>query len=212
MHRPGPGAADLLSFFLHYGVWGLFILTVADDSFLFLPVGCDLLTVLLVARDHSSFIPCVVAGSVGSAVGVAILDWVCRRGGEEGLKRIVKPRMHDYLKRQMEKRAALAIIITSIAPPPFPFGAGIAVASALQYPRIRLILLVFLTRVVRFALVGWAALRWGREIIAITNKPGFVWFMWIFIGGCVIGSVFEVMRWIRHARQSREVRDKIAAQ
>jgi len=212
MHRRNAGAAALLNFFLHYGVWGLFVLTVADDSFLFLPIGCDLLTVLLVARNHSAFIPCIVAGAVGSAVGVAMLDFVCRKGGEEGLKRIVKPRMHDYLKRKMEKHAAVALIITSIAPPPFPFGAAIAVASALQYPRIRLLTLVFATRIVRFALVGWAALHWGKQIIAITRTPGFLWFMWIFIGGCVIGSLFEVVRWIRNARRPREVRDKIAAQ
>src|SRR6185437_11372864 len=67
MHRPKPGGAALLNFFLHYGVWGLFILTVADDSFLFLPIGCDLLTVLLVARNHADFVPCIIAGSVGSA-------------------------------------------------------------------------------------------------------------------------------------------------
>lgn len=202
----------MLSFFLHYGVWGLFILTVADDSFLFLPIGCDLLTVLLVARNHSAFIPCIVAGAVGSAIGVAMLDFVCRKGGEEGLKRIVKPRMHDYLKRKMEKHAAIGIIITSIAPPPFPFGAAIAVASALQYPRIRLIGLVFVTRIVRFALVGWAALHWGRQILRVMKTPTFLWCMGIFIGVCVIGSVFEVIRWLRNARQPRGVRDKIAAQ
>ena len=212
MHRYKSGAAALLNFFLHYGVWGLFILTVADDSFLFLPIGCDLLTVLLVARNHATFIPCIIAGALGSAVGVAMLDYVCRKGGEEGLKRIVKPRMHDYLKRKMEKHAAIAIVITSIAPPPIPFGAAIAVASALQYPRVRLIGFVFVTRIVRFALVGWAALHWGRQILRITKTPAFLWCMWIFIGICVIGSVFEVIRWMRNARHPREVQDKIAAQ
>jgi membrane protein YqaA with SNARE-associated domain len=202
----------LLNFFLHYGVWGLFILTVADDSFLFLPIGCDLLTVLLVARDHATFIPCVVAGAVGSAIGVAILDFVCRRGGEEGLKRFVKPRMHAYLKKQMEKHAGIAVIITSIAPPPFPFGAAIGVASALQYPWIRLVGLVFATRVVRFALVGWAAIYWGEDIMRITQTSGFRWFMGFFIAFCVIGSVFEVIRWVRGARQTAAVRNKIAAQ
>lgn len=212
MLRGKTGAACLLRFFLHFGVWGLFILTVADDSFLFLPIGCDLVTVLLVARNHELFIPCIIAAAAGSAVGVAMLDFVCRKGGEEGLKRIVKPSMNSYLKRKMEKHAAIAIVITSIAPPPFPFGAVMAVASALQYPRIRLIGLVFVTRIARFALVGWAAIVWGRHILRIIKTPAFLWFMWIFIAFCVIGSVFEVIRWVRRSRDPRQVRDTIAAQ
>ena len=32
----------LLAFFLQYGVFGLVLLAVADDSFLFLPIGSDL--------------------------------------------------------------------------------------------------------------------------------------------------------------------------
>ncbi len=192
-----PTVRHLLGLFLHYGVFGLLALTIADDSFLFLPVGGDLLMVLLVVRNHGDWPIYVLAGAAGSTIGVFILDLVCRKGGEEGLKRIVKPRMHDYLKRQMEQHAALAIIVTALAPPPFPFGAAIAVASALQYPKPRLLTLVFATRVVRFSLISWSAIYFGRSIIRFTETPGFLWCMGGFIAICVVGSVFEVTRWVR---------------
>jgi membrane protein YqaA with SNARE-associated domain len=192
-----PAMRHILGFFLNYGVFGLLLLTIADDSFLFLPIGGDLLMVFLVARNHGNFLIYVAAGAAGSTIGVFLLDLVCRNGGEAGLKRIVKPRLHNYLKRKMERHAAMALVIACLAPPPFPFGAAVAVASALQYPRARLLTVVFLARIARFLLVGWAAIEYGRRILRIANSPEFLWFMGGFIALCLIGSVFEVTRWVR---------------
>jgi membrane protein YqaA with SNARE-associated domain len=190
----------VLDFFLQYGIFGLLLLTIADDSFLFLPVGSDLLMVLLVARNHGRFPIYVLAAAAGSAIGVFFLDLVCRNGGEAGLKRVVKPRLHEYLKRKMEKHAAWVLVVACLAPPPFPFGAAIAVASALQYPRPRLLAVVFLARTVRFALVGWAAIYFGAHILRVAKSPEFLWIMGAFIAVCVVGSVIEVARWVRKGK------------
>jgi hypothetical protein len=97
----------------------------------------------------------------------------------------------------MERHAAIALVVSCLAPPPFPFGAAIAVASALQYPRSRLLGVVFATRAVRFALVGWAAIYFGRRILRIADSTEFLWVMGAFITFCVIGSVIEIIRWVR---------------
>jgi len=193
----------LLAFFLQFGVFGLLFLAIADDSFLFLPIGSDLLTVLLVARNHTQLPVYVLAAAIGSTIGVFLLDLVCRKGGEESLKRLVKPRLLDYLKRRMQKHVAAALIVSCLAPPPFPFGAAIAAASAFQYPRPRLLGLVFIARAIRFSLVGWAAIYFGRRILRIADSPGFMWFMGIFIAICVIGSIVSILRWVRLGRQGR---------
>jgi membrane protein YqaA with SNARE-associated domain len=190
----------LLNFFLQFGVFGLLLLALADDSFLFLPIGADLLMVILVARHHGQLVWCILAASLGSAIGVFFLDLVCRKLGEEGLKRIVKPKLLDYLKRQMSRSAALALIIACVAPPPFPFGAAIAAASALQYPKLRLLLVVLAARAVRFLLVGWSAIHYGRGILRIANSTGFLWFMAVFITFCLAGSVLSVVNWVRVGR------------
>ncbi len=192
----------LLAFFLQYGVFGLVLLAVADDSFLFLPVGSDLLTVLLVARNHNRLALCAFAAAAGSTIGVLFLDLVCRRVGEAGLKRLVKPKLLDTLKRRMERSAAAVLTVACLAPPPFPFGAAIAAASALQYPRPRLLLVVFFARLIRFALVGWAAIYFGRRILRIANSTEFLWFMGIFITFCLIGSILSIVHWIRVSRSA----------
>jgi hypothetical protein len=104
------------------------------------------------------------------------------------------------LKQQMEKRAAVALIISCLAPPPFPFGASIAAASALQYPRPRLLVLVFIARAVRFSLVGCSALYFGRRIVRIADSDEFLWLMGGFIVFCAIGSIVSIVHWVRIGR------------
>jgi membrane protein YqaA with SNARE-associated domain len=190
----------LLAFFVQYGAFGLFLLAVADDSFLFLPIGSDLLTVVLVARRHGQFPVYVLAAAAGSTIGVFLLDLICRKGGEAGLKRLVKPQRLERLKQRMQKHAAAALIVACLAPPPFPFGAYIAAASAFQYPRMRLLGLVFAARAIRFALVAWAAIYFGRRILRIADSSVFLWFMGVFIAVCSIGSVVSIVHWYRIAR------------
>lgn len=195
-----PTIRHLLNFFVHFGAFGLVMLAVADDSFLFLPIGSDLLTVVLVARNHERLPLYALAAAAGSTIGVFLLDLVCRKGGEEGLKRLVKPEQLALLKQRMQKHAAAALIISGLAPPPFPFGAYIAAASAFQYPRPRLLGTVFGARTVRFALVGWSAIYFGRRILRVANSTEFLWVMGGFIAFCLIGSTVSIIRWVRISR------------
>src|SRR5215813_8851689 len=82
----------LLAFFLHLGPAGPLLLGIADSSFLFLPFGNDLLLVILLARNHEHFWIYVPMAALGSTMGVLLLDMVCRKGGEEGLKKMLKPK------------------------------------------------------------------------------------------------------------------------
>ena len=189
----------LLSFLILLGPLGLLAAVVADDSFLFLPIGGDLIMVLLVARNHAQLPIDVIAGAAGSVIGVFFLDLVCRKGGEAGLKHLMKPKMLSYLKQKMERHAGMMLVVSCIAPPPFPFGAAIAAASAFQYPRVRLLVLVFFARAVRFALVGWAAVYFGRHILRIAKSPEFLWAVGVLIVICVVGSAASVLRWVRIA-------------
>ena len=188
---------QLLAFFLQLGSFGILLVSIADDSFLFLPIGSDLLTVVLVARNHQWLPLYALAGAVGSTIGVFFLDLVCRKGGEATLTRLVKPKLLGYLKQRMKKNAAMVVIVTCLAPPPFPFGAAIAAASALQYPKRRLLTLVFSARAVRYSLVGWSAIYFGRRILRIADSTEFEWIMGGFIAFCVIGSVVSIIQWVR---------------
>jgi membrane protein YqaA with SNARE-associated domain len=193
---------DLLVWLLRLGFFGPLLLGIADSSFLFLPFGNDLLIVILTARDHPHLAVYVVMAAIGSTLGVVLLDAVCRKGGEEGLKKMMKPRRLEYFKRRMSNQAAIAIGLACLAPPPFPFTLVIASASAFDYPRQRLLGLVFVTRAIRFTIVGLLAIRYGRDILRIAAAPEATWIMLGFIVLCVVGSTFQVMQWVRRSRRS----------
>jgi membrane protein YqaA with SNARE-associated domain len=191
---------QLAAFFIHLGAFGLVIVGILDSSFLFLPIGNDLLLVVLVSRHHTYLPLYVLAASLGSAIGVLLLDLVCRKGGEEGLKKMMSRRRLEYLKKKMSQKAAIPVIVACLAPPPFPFTAVIAAASAFQYPAPRLFSYVFAARAVRFTLIGLAAIRYGRRLLRVANSPEFTWFMVGFSVLCIVGSAISVRRWVLLSR------------
>jgi membrane protein YqaA with SNARE-associated domain len=192
----------LLAWLLHLGVFGPLLFGIADSSFLFLPFGDDLLVVTLTARHHGELPFYVVTAAIGSTLGVVLLDLVCRKGGEEGLKKMMKPRRLEYIKRRMKNQAAIAIGLACLAPPPFPFTLVIASASAFEYPRQRLLGLVFVARIIRFTIIGLLAIEFGRDILRIAKAPETQWIMLGFIALCIIGSAFQVAQWVRRSRRA----------
>ena len=190
----------LLIGFLHLGTLGLLLLGILDSSFFFLPFGNDLLLVVLIARYKQHLPVYVLSAALGSMLGVLFLDLVCRRGGRQGLEKMMTRKQFDYVEKKMARSAGFAIAIACLAPPPFPFTILIAAASAFQYPRSRLLGIVLAGRMVRFTLVGLLALRFGRHILRITRSEEFFWFMNGFILFCAIGSAIQIARWIQRSR------------
>ena len=191
----------LLAWLLKLGLFGPLLLGIADSSFLFLPFGNDLLVVTLTVRNHADLPLYVLTASIGSALGVLLLDAVCRKGGEEGLEKMMKPQRLAFFKRRMSNQAAVAIGVACLAPPPFPFTLVIASASAFSYPRPKLLGLVFVARAVRFTIIGLLAIRFGRQILRIASAPETEWIMLAFIVLCLMGSGFQVLQWIRRSRK-----------
>lgn len=192
---------QLLAWLFHLGLFGPLLLGIADSSFLFLPFGNDLLVVILTIRNHAHLPLYVVTAAIGSTLGVLLLDMVCRKGGEEGLKKMMKPARLAYFKRRMSKQAAIAIELACLAPPPFPFTLVIASASAFAYPRMRLLGLVFVARTLRFMIVGLLAIRFGQDILRIAKATAITWIMVGFIGLCILGSALQVLNWVRRSRR-----------
>jgi membrane protein YqaA with SNARE-associated domain len=192
---------DLLAWLFKLGLFGPLLLGIADSSFLFLPFGNDLLVVTLTVRNHADLPLYVLTASIGSALGVLLLDAVCRKGGEEGLKRMMNARRLAFFKRRMSNQAAVAIGVACLAPPPFPFTVVIASASAFSYPRPKLLGLVLVARSIRFTVIGLLAIRFGRQILRIASEPETEWIMLGFIVLCIVGSVFQIMQWIRRSRR-----------
>jgi membrane protein YqaA with SNARE-associated domain len=185
----------------HLGPWGLLILGILDSSFLFMPLGNDLLVIGLTSQHPKKLWLYAPMAALGSVLGCVLLDLIVRKQGEAGLEKLAGRKRMDYLKKKIGERAAVSLALASLAPPPFPFTPIVAAASAFEYPRRKMFGVIAVTRVVRFMLVGLLAVFFGRHIIAIAKSPAFEGVVLGILALFIIGSVLSVAKWLKRAKK-----------
>ena len=192
-------AAAVYTLVMKSGGIGLLVLGILDSSYLFAPWGNDLMMVALVARNPhvGKMLYYAVMSTVGSVVGCLLLDLTLRPLGEKGLEKHLSKKRLARLRDRIGRSGGQALAIASLVPPPFPFTAVVMAAAALQYSRKRMLLVVGVCRLVRFVVVGWLALRFGRSMLQWAEKPWVKGFLVGLIVVCVVGSVVSVYGWLR---------------
>jgi membrane protein YqaA with SNARE-associated domain len=192
----------LLMFFWHFGGIGLLVLGILDSSFLFAPLGNDLLVVAETARSHAvlPMLYFAAMSTAGSVLGCVLIDLVFRRAGEHELEKHLPRKRLNSFKKKITENAAWALVVASIAPPPFPFTPFVMASSALQYPRKKLFTVVGVARMVRFTALGVLALRFGPRILKLADNQVVQDCLIGLIVLCVVGSAISVVGWIRRSR------------
>jgi membrane protein YqaA with SNARE-associated domain len=193
----------LLAFFWHFGGPGLLVLGILDSSFLFAPLGNDLLVVAMSARYHSWAKMLYYAGmsTIGSVLGCLLVDLVLRKAGEKGLEHHLPKKRLEYVRKKVEKNAAWALIVASIAPPPFPFTPFVMAAAALQYPRAKMLVIVGAARMVRFTVLGALAMEFGKSILSWAESGTVQGVLMGLVVLCTVGSIISVIGWIKRSRK-----------
>jgi membrane protein DedA with SNARE-associated domain len=183
------------------GGFGLLTLGILDSSFLFMPLGNDLLIVAMTARRHSGMLYYAAMASAGSVLGCVLLDLVFRKGGEEGLARHLSPKRLQYIKQKVNKNAGWALAMACLMPPPFPFTPFVMGASALQYPRKKLFSIIGALRMVRFTAEGLLAVKFGPRILKLAQSTAVQDAVIGFIVLCIGGSAWSVYSWVKRSRK-----------
>src|SRR5689334_17192593 len=171
----------LFALFWKFGGPGLLVLGILDSSFIFAPLGNDLLLVAMTARYRSvpGMLYYAAMSTIGSVLGCLLVDLVLRRAGEKGLEKHLPKRRLEYVKRKVTKNAAWALVVASIAPPPFPFTPFVMAAAALQYPRKRMLAITGAARMFRFTVLGVLAYFFGKRILKWADSD---LVQWVLIG------------------------------
>lgn len=190
-----------LRFMIRLGMPGLFVMSALDSSFLVLPFGNDLLLIALVSanRDSPIWIAYVIVSALGSVFGVFLIDLLMRKAGEKGLERFVSQRKIERLKQKLENKLGVTVFVATLLPPPFPFTPVIMTASALQCSRQKLLIAVFIGRLIRFTAEAVLALYFGRRLIAYINSDAVAYFVYALIGAAVVLSTLSLLRWLRRS-------------
>ena len=200
--------SSLFAFLLKLGGPGLLLLGIFDSSYLFAPWGNDLFLVALTVRapHHATMLYYSAMSTIGSVGGTLLIDLTMRPLGARGLERHLSRRRVKSVRARIERNAGQAVAVASLAPPPFPFTAFVMAASALQYPRTRLLLVVGGTRLIRYTILGLLALRYGERILKWAQNPVVQGCLIALIVVSTIGSVVSVYGWIQRSRKSEAAR------
>jgi len=184
----------------HLGGFGLLILSFVDSTPLYVPFGNDLLMVVLTANRHGLIAYYALMAAAGSALGCLTVDAPSRKGGEKGLEKALSARRLNYVKKRVKKSAAWALALGCVLPPPFPFTGIVAGAAALQYPRKRLVVVVFFSRLARFLIVGTLGIFFGRGVLRLVRSPVVIYVVVGLMVVSIAGSAFAIVNLIRRSR------------
>lgn len=190
----------LFTFFSRMGGFGLVGFGILDSSFLFLPLGNDILLILLTARKPELFWYYALMAALGSVIGCTLTDSVSRKIGEAGMERIANPKRVKALRKRVEKHAWWALGLAALLPPPFPFTVFLVAVSGMQMSRWKVLSAVSAGRVVRFFIIALLAYHYGRQILRIARRPEVEYCLIALAVISIIGSVLSIVKWVRSSR------------
>jgi len=145
-----------------------------DSSLLSLPEINDY---LVVARCYTHpravfFFP--LFASTGSALGCLLLYTILQRGGLAVLHRRFKLEHIQRVERWYARFGIFALAIPALLPPPMPFKIFVATAGALQFPRRRFLLTIFIARSLRYYTEGTLAVFYGERVLRFIRDNGLI--------------------------------------
>ena len=203
------GSSHLLRWLISLGGLGLFGVAIVDSSVIPLPLpgSTDLLLLLLTAHRGTTVITAIwlaFCAFVGSLIG-GYLTWSAgRKGGEVTLERYVPGRILGRVKGWVEKYGAGSVALAAILPPPIPLTPFLLAAGALKVTRVRFMLSYGAARMVRYGLLAWLGITYGRHIVRVWQHELDGWsatILWVYGGLVVIGVAYGIWKY-KHRRQS----------
>jgi len=148
------------------GGLGLFAVAIFDSSPIPLPLpgSTDLLLLLLVSHKGNPFLltACAIAGS---AIGGFITWSTGRKGGEALVARSVPARFRKPIEKWTNEHSLLSVMLPALLPPPIPLTPFLLAAGALGVSRRRFLVAYNAARIVRYSLVSWAGVVYGRRVV-----------------------------------------------
>lgn len=165
-----------------FGVFGIFLVSIVDSSFVPLPVpGVTDIMLVVFAAQKSNWILLVLLATAGSAIGGYLSYEVGHAGGMQFLEKHVPARIFKNIREWMEKHAFLAIALPAILPPPMPLSPFVLAAGALKMSKKKFLTIFTLSRGARHALAVWLGIYYGRHVLHLWSRFSAKWATTILI-------------------------------
>jgi membrane protein YqaA with SNARE-associated domain len=156
--------------FIHFGVFGVFLVSIVDSSFVPLPLpGITDIMIIVLAAQHTNVYLLVALATAGSAIGGYLSYQVGHSGGMAFLEKNVPPRIFKRVCGWMENHAILAVALPAILPPPMPLSPFVLAAGALNMSKRKFLATFTVSRFLRHAAAAWLGVHYGRQVLRFWN-------------------------------------------
>jgi membrane protein YqaA with SNARE-associated domain len=187
---------------MSFGTLGLFVVSTIDSSPIPLPLpgSTDLLLILLVAHRANPILA-AIAATAGSILGGYFTWGAGAKGGEAALPRYLGKRIISGV----EKSGVLAVSAFALLPPPFPMMPFLLAAGALGVPRKKFLLAFSVARAVRYGLISWLAVVYGRAMVRAFRHYLSGWsdiILWVYLGLMVVAILYGVWSYRRQKQKA----------
>ncbi len=163
--------SPLLHLLFSFGLFGVFLVSIVDSSFVPLPVpGVTDIMIVLLAAEHHSWILLILLATAGSALGGYFSYQVGQSGGMAFIEKHIPPRIFKRVCDWMENHAILSVALPAVLPPPMPLSPFVLAAGALHMPRKKFMMTFTISRALRHAVAAWLGILYGRHILHLWNK------------------------------------------
>ncbi len=143
---------------------GLILTGIVDNSFIPIPGGMDLLTIVLAAHRKEWWWYYAIMATVGAVIGGYLTFRLGREGGEKALEKKVPKSEGERVYRVFRKFGFWAIFVPALLPPPVPIVPFLLAAGILRYSRKKFLLALALSRGIRYGVVAYLGSQYGRGI------------------------------------------------
>jgi membrane protein YqaA with SNARE-associated domain len=187
----------IAEYLVTFGAFGLFTLALLDSTFVPLPSSADALMLLLSTTHPSWMLLYAFMATAGSAIGCWILYLISRRAGARALNRFSE-RKQARVKNLIERYDAMAVLVATLLPPPFPFKLFVVTAGVFRFSLLRFMLAIVAGRAFRFLLEGYFAVRYGAQAKEILAR----YYPWIGLSLVVAIVVLVVLKRVLRRSQT----------
>lgn len=163
-------AVNVMSWVHRFGIAGLFLIGIVDNSFIPIPGGLDIATILLVSSRPGWWIVYGAASTAAAVAGGFVTYRLAKKGGKETLEKKIGKDKAEKVYKKFEKHGFATVVIGSIMPPPFPIVPVLMAPGVLEYPTRKFLAALATGRGIRYMTVAFLGHIYGKAIIGIIRK------------------------------------------
>jgi membrane protein YqaA with SNARE-associated domain len=182
------------SYLQHLGALGLFFLAILDSSPLPTFGGPDILTAILAAAHRNPWYEYAASATAGSVLGAYLTFRIARTAGSAYLEiKFKKSKVTKFLKL-FRKWGTGTLVASTAIPIPTPTSMFFAAAGVSDYPKSKFLVIVALSRAVRYSAIAFVADHYGRHFIRVLRHPTQYWgWLVLFVALTVILIAGEIL-------------------